>query len=124
MAPTHCYESIGSIRQGEDAEFVEYIRSVGDGRKQPIGVLFIDTLWEEGDNSKKLSERWRGEREFDRGREAPRVLCVKHSDSLSLPLPGQSVGVPFIVLSNSYEEGNREGMEVELLQESGCSPYL
>jgi len=28
---------------------------VGDGWKKPVGVLFIDALWEEGDNSKKLS---------------------------------------------------------------------
>ena len=44
-----------SIRQGEDAEFVEHVWPIGDGWKQPVYVLFVDTLWEEGNDPKDLS---------------------------------------------------------------------
>ena len=74
----HCDESIASIRKGESAERVEHAWSVGDGREQPIDILFVDTLWEEGDDSKKpsgirskFSEHRRGEGKFDRGCKAP-----------------------------------------------------
>jgi len=65
-------------------------------------------MWEEGDDSEKLSgirakflEHWRDERKFDRGPKAPGVLRVKNSRSLSPPFPGQSVGIPLVVLGHS-----------------------
>ena len=36
--------------QGKDAEPVEEVGSVGDGRKQPFKVVLVDTLWEERDD--------------------------------------------------------------------------
>ena len=110
--------------QGEDAEFVKHIWNVGDGRKQPVEVVLVDTLGEEGNDSKKASgvrakvlERRGGKRKFDRGGEAPGVPCVKHPRSPSIPFPTQSVGVPFTVLGDSSEQGDREGVEVQLLQD-------
>jgi len=108
----HCDEPIASICQGENAKHVEHVWSVGDGRKQPFKVLFIDTLWEgeEGDDSEKptgirakRSKHWRGEGKFNRGGETPGVMCVKHSSLLSPPFPGQSAGVPLIVLGDGSE---------------------
>ena len=93
----HCDKSIGSIRQGEGAEFVKNILSVGDGWKQPVGILLIDALREERDDSEKLpgiraefSKHWGGEGKFGRGREASRVRCVKNSRSVFLPLLSDS----------------------------------
>ena len=101
-----------SIRQGEDAEFVEHVWSIGDGWKQPVYVLFVDTLWEEGNDSQESSgicirteflEHRRGEGEFNRGCEAPGVICTKYRCPLSLPFFSKSVGAPLVVLGNSSE---------------------
>jgi hypothetical protein len=43
------------MRQRKDAEFVEDILSVGDGRKQPIEVVLVDALWEEGNDLEEFS---------------------------------------------------------------------
>jgi len=106
----HCDEPIASVCKGENAKCVERAWSAGDGWKQPTNILFIDNLWEEGNDAEKPSsigpkvpEHRRGEGEFDRGREASRVLCVKDSRPLFLPFLGQSAGIPLIVLANSCE---------------------
>ena len=106
----HRDESLASIGQGENAECVERVWSVRDGWEQPIGVSFVHTLQEEGDNSEKptgfrteISEHWRGGRKFDRGCETPGVVCVENSSPLSLPLPGKPLGIPLVVLGNSRE---------------------
>ena len=85
----HRYESIVPIRQGKDAELIEYIGSVPDRGKQPFNVVLIDTLREEGDHSQKRSgvrtkvlEQGRGEGKFDRGGEARVMLGVKHTRSV------------------------------------------
>jgi len=44
---------IGSIGQVQNAELVEDVCSVLDGRKQLFEVLLIDTLREEGDDCEK-----------------------------------------------------------------------
>ena len=82
-------------------EFVEHVWSIGDSWKQPAYVLFIDTLWEEGNDSQETSsiraeflEHSRGEGEFDRGCETPGVLCAKYLCPLSPTFPGKSVGAP------------------------------
>ena len=110
--------------QGEDAERVERARSVGNGREQPVDVFFVDALWEEGDNLEKpagvraeFSERWGGEGKLNRGDEAPRVLRVGYTYSLSIPFPGQSVRVPLVVLGGSGEQRDGQGMKIELLQD-------
>lgn len=51
----HRDEFIAPVRQRKDAELVEDIGSVGDRGKQPANVVFIDALWEEGDDSQKCS---------------------------------------------------------------------
>ena len=106
----HRDESIASICQGENAEIVEHVRCVGVGREQPINVLFVNALREEGEDSEKLFcvgaellEHRGGERKFDRGGQAPRVPCVKYACSPFPPFTGQSVGISTVVLSNSSE---------------------
>ena len=103
-------ESVASVCQGENAELVEQIWSFGDGRKQLVDIPFINTLREEGGDSKELSsvraeslEHWRGQRKFDRGCKAPGVLCAKNPRSLSPPFPDNSVGIPLVVLCHSGE---------------------
>ena len=68
--------------------------TIGDGREQPIEVFFINTLWEEGDDSEevpgrgaKLFEHRRGERELDGG---PKTVASrpKHARLVFFPLPG------------------------------------
>jgi len=44
---------IGSIGHAKNAELVEDVCSVWDGRKQPFEVVLIDTLREEGDDCEK-----------------------------------------------------------------------
>jgi len=51
----HCDESVGSMRQGKNAEFVEEVCSVGNSGKQPVDFVLIDTLREEGDDSEQRS---------------------------------------------------------------------
>jgi hypothetical protein len=89
---------VAPIRQGENAEFVEDGRRVGDVGKQPVEVVLVNTLWEEGDNSKELSgvgakilEHRRGEREFDRGGQARLVLRLQYVRPASLPFFDQAV---------------------------------
>ena len=41
--------------QRENAEIVEDFCSVGEGGKQPLEVVLVDALREEGDDSEKLS---------------------------------------------------------------------
>jgi len=119
----YCDKSIGSISQGEGAEFVKNILSVGDYWKQPVGILLIDALREERNDSEKFSgvgadfsKQWGGEGEFYRGYKAPGVLCVKSSRLLFLPFLGQSIDVPFVVPNNSCKQDDGERMEVQLSQ--------
>jgi hypothetical protein len=97
---------------------------VGDGPGIASRCSLVDTLREEGDDSEKLSgigpefsEHRGGEGKFDRGCQAPGVLCVKHSCSLVLPFPGQSIPVPLVVLGNSGEQRDGERVEVKLFQD-------
>ena len=50
----HREETTAAICEGKDAELVEGGVCVGDGWKQPVGVVLVDTLREEGDDPKKL----------------------------------------------------------------------
>ena len=119
----HRDESIASVCQRKNAELVEEVRSVGDGGKQPVEVVLINTLREEGDNFEerpcvgaKLLEHQGGERKFDSSGEALVMLGLQHACSSSLPFPGQSVGAPLILTRNSSEQGDRKWMEVKLFQ--------
>ena len=103
----HCHKSFASIRQGEDAECIEDVCSVGGGGEQPLEVVFVDALREEGNDSKEPSgvraeflEHWRSKRKLDGGREAMVVLCAKHIRSLCIPLLAQPASVPFVVVPN------------------------
>jgi hypothetical protein len=49
----HCDESVASIRQGENAKFVENLLPVRDVQEQPVKVVLIDTLGEESDHFKE-----------------------------------------------------------------------
>ena len=51
----HRDESVAPICQGKDAELVEDVDPIWDGRKQPIKVVLIDALRKEGDDSKERS---------------------------------------------------------------------
>ena len=91
-------------------EPVEDASSVGDGREQPVDVVLVDSLREEGNNSKEIAgirskflEHGRCERKFDGGREALVVLRVKHSCSIFLPFSRQSTVVPPAALGNRSE---------------------
>jgi len=106
----HRSESVALICQGEGVEFVEHVWSTGDGRKQPVYVLFIDTLEEGGKDPQETSgigteflEHRRDEGEFARGCETPGVLCAKYLCLLSPPFLGKSVGTPLVVLGNGSE---------------------
>ena len=107
----HRDEPIISICEGENAEVVEDVCSVRDGGEQPLEDFLIDALREEGDDSEKPSgvgseflEHRRGERKLDSGSEAPVVLDPKHIYPSSLPLPGESVGVPLAVMGNGSKQ--------------------
>jgi len=39
------------VRQGKDAKVVKYVHHVGDGREQPLGVVFVNALREERNDS-------------------------------------------------------------------------
>ena len=47
--------SIAPVCQRKDAKPVEYGGSVGDGRKQPVEVVFINALWEESNDFEESS---------------------------------------------------------------------
>ena len=49
----HRDRPVAPIRQRTDAELVDDVYSIGYCKKQPIGVVFIDTLREERDDAKK-----------------------------------------------------------------------
>jgi hypothetical protein len=100
-----------------------------------LDILSIDTLWEEGDHSKKLSgiraefsEHRGGEGKFDRGGEAPGVLCVKHSRSLfSHSLVSRSVSHLLYwatVASKVTERGWKSSRSRMSLIRSDCSLCL
>ena len=95
-----------------------------DGREQPVDVVFVDTLWEESDLEKpagvsaEFSEHWRGKGKLGCGDETPKVPCVEYTYSLSTPFASQPVRIPLIVLGDSGEQGDGEGMKIELLQDS------
>ena len=110
--------------QRKNAELVEDLRSVGDGWKQPVKVVLVNTLGEEGDDLEERSgigakflEHGGGERKFDRCCEALVMLCLQHTCSQSFPFPGQSVCAPLVVTRNSGEQGDRKWMEVKLVQD-------
>ena len=100
-----------NICEGESAEVVEDVCSVRDGGEQPFEVFLIDALREEGDDTEKPSgvgskflEHGRSKRKLDGGSEAPVVLDPKHIYPSSLPLPGESVGVPLAVMGNGSKQ--------------------
>ena len=107
----------------EDAEPVEDACSIGDGREQPLEVVLVDALWEEGNDSKKRSgtgakflEHGGGEGKLDRCGEALVMQCLQHAHSMFLPFSCQSVHAPLVLVCNSGKQGYRERVEVELLQ--------
>ena len=117
--------SVAPIRQGKDVELVNDVCSVGYGWKKPVKVVLVDTLGEEGDDAEKFSgvrakplEHGGGERKFDRGREALVMLGLQHARSLLLPFLRQSIHVPLVAMCNCREEGDREGVKVELVQDT------
>ena len=120
----HRDEALTSVRQGENTEFVEYLLPVGDCREQPIQIVLINPLWEECDDleeitgigSESLKHR-RRERQLDRGCEAPPVVCLEHVCPMLLPFSDQPTGVPLVVMGDRCKQGDRQWMEVELLQD-------
>ena len=119
----HRDEPVASIRQGKDAGLVEDASSVGDGREQPVEVALVNTLRVEGDDSEKtpgvrskLFEHRGGERQFDRSSQARIMLRLQHTSLMFFPFPDQSFVVPPVLMRNSGQQGNREGMEVEFPQ--------
>ena len=81
----HGSKVVASGRQRQEREFVEYDLPVGDGGKQPVEVVLVDALREEGDNSEEVTgvgaevaERRRSEREFDGGCQALVVVCLQY----------------------------------------------
>ena len=51
----HRDESPAPIRQRKNAELVEDVGSVEDGREQPVEIVLIDALREEGDDFEERS---------------------------------------------------------------------
>ena len=51
----HRDKPLASISQRKDAEGIEDVRSAGDGGKQPVQVVLVDTSREEGDNSEEVA---------------------------------------------------------------------
>lgn len=106
----HHDETIAAVSQGKDAELVEDGRDGGDGRKQPVEVILLDSLREEGDNSEELScvttkplEHGGRERELNRISKALVVLCLKHARLASLPLLDRSFVVPVVLMRDSSQ---------------------
>ena len=131
----HCHKSVASVRQRENAEGVEDLCSVGDGGEQPVQVVLVGALREEGDDAEKPSgiraeflEHRRSERKFDCGGKAPGVLCVKYFRSLSLPFSSKSVGVHLLywatVASKVIDRGWKPSCSKMSSTESDCSPCL
>ena len=63
----HCDKSIALVCQGKETKFVKEDPSVGDGGKQPVNVVFINTLREKSNNTEevtsigaKFMEHWGG----------------------------------------------------------------
>ena len=119
----HCDEAVAPVREGENAEFVEDGGYIGDGREQPVEVTLIDTLREEGNDSKKVSrvrakpfEHGGVEREFDCSTKALVVFRLKDSRVTFVPLLGQSIVVPPVLVCDGGQQGDRQRMEVELPQ--------
>jgi hypothetical protein len=120
----HCDEPIASVCQGKDAEPVEGLDSVGDDGKQPIDVVLVDTLREEGNDFQKRSrirakflKHGGGKRNLDCGGEALLVPRLKYARSLFLPLSRQPVYTPLVLMSNSGKKSYRKRVEVQLLQD-------
>ena len=109
----HHDEAIASIGQRKNAEFVESVPSVGDAGEQPLEIVLVDALREEGDDSEEVAgvgaeflKRRRGKRQLDRGGEALVMLRAKQTRSPHLPFPGQPVNVPFVVMRNGGKQRN------------------
>ena len=84
----------------------------------------MNTLGIEGDDSEKLSrigskilEHRRGDREFDCGREASLMFRLQHPRLALLPFLGQPIVVPLVLVCDGGQQDEREGMEVEPLQD-------
>ena len=110
---------VDSIYKRKDAELVQDVGSINDGGEQPVEVAFIDTLRKEGDDFEERSSVWTkllkhrgGEGEFDRRSEALVMHCPQHPRPLPLPFSRQSICVPFVLMRNSGEQGDRKRMEV------------
>ena len=92
--------------------------------KDPIEVVLVDHSWEKCDDFKKPSnirteffEHWGGEGKLDRRCEALLVFCLKHVRLASSPFRGQSMIVPLVLMCNGGQQGHRERMTIELLQD-------
>ena len=106
----HCNETVTPLHQRKDADFVEENSFVGDRGKQPVEVVLVDTLREEGNDTEdtasietKILEHGGAERELDRCREAFVVFGLEETSLALLPLPDQSVVVPTILTRNRRE---------------------
>ena len=109
----HRDEPAVPICQGKDAEPVEDVGSIGDGRKQPVKVVLVNALREEGNDSEKCSgvrtkvlEHGGGEGKFDRSCETFVALCLQHPRSLSFPFSRQPARVPSVLTRNCGEQGD------------------
>jgi hypothetical protein len=45
------------------------------------------------------------------------MLCLQYACPAPLPLPGQAVRAPFVVMRDSSEQGDRQRVEVELFED-------
>ena len=106
----HCDKSISSKCQRKDVEFVKDVCSIRDGRKQPVEVVLINTLREEGNDLKKplgirakFLEHWGGKQEFNCGGKALVMLCLQYTCS---PFSDQLISIPLVVMCNSSKQGN------------------
>jgi len=107
---------------GKDVEPIKDHFPVGDGGKQPIEVVLINTLREESNDSKeimciraKVLEHWRGEWQIDGGCQALVVPCLEYSYLVLVPLSSQPVCIPHTVMCNSGKQGDGEWVKVKLL---------
>ena len=111
--PQHCDEAIVLVCQRKDTEFVNNAPSVGDSGEQPVKVVFVDTLREEGNDPKKppgiraeFFECRGGKRKLNGGSKTLGVVCVKYTCSLFPPFCGQSLGTPLVVMCNGGKQGD------------------
>ena len=110
----HLDKSFAPIRQRKNAKGIEDFPSIGYSREEPVQVLLIDALGEEGDNCEKfpgvrakLFEHRRPQRQFDRFQKRLLVLCIRRARSSFLTFPFRVVYAPFVLVCNSRQQSLR-----------------